>query len=160
MDPDLFQGVERNPDAAVGRLMQRANNRDGLPEIAIGICFLTVALLVWRELAFQPGSFPHRASWWGMLLLLCPMIAASPWAIRSIRRQFLIERVGYVELQPVPRKRSILVITIALVTAAGTAWAAYRGAIQPAGWLLAGIGIGGGFLIAQAGLSPVLSSGE
>jgi len=154
MDPSLLQGVERNPDAAAGRLMQRANNRDGLPEIAIGICFLTVAFLVWLEVAFQPGSFAYRASWWGMLLLLSPMIAASPWAIKSVRRRFLIERVGYVELKPVPRKRSILVIVIAFVTAGVTAWAAHRGALPPASWLLAGIGIAGGLLMAYAGRLP------
>ena len=129
MNPHLFQGVERNPDAAAGRLMQRANNRDGLPEIAIGICFLTVAFLVWLEVAFQPGSFPYRASWWGMLLLLCPMIAASPWAIKSLRRRFLMDKVGYVELKPIPRKRFILVIAIACVTAAVTAWEGARGQI-------------------------------
>ena len=154
MEPSLFQGVERNPDAAAGRLMQRANNRDGLPEIAIGICFLTVAFLVWLEVAFRPGSFAYRASWWGMLLLLMPMIAASPWAIKSLRRRFLMERVGYVELKPVPRKRSILVIAVAFLTAAVTAWAAYRGAIPPAGWFLAGIGILGGLLMARAGRLP------
>jgi hypothetical protein len=154
MEPSLFQGVERNPDAAAGRLIQRANNRDGLPEIAIGICFLTVAFLVWLEVAFQPGSFAYRASWWGMILLLSPMIAASPWAIKSVRRRFLMERIGYVELKPVPRKRSVIVIAIAFVTAAVTAWAAYRKAIPPANWSLAGIGIGGGFLMAYAGRLP------
>lgn len=154
MEPVSLQGVEKNPDVAARRLMQRANNRDGLPEIAIGICFLTVAFLVWVELAFQPGSFAYRASWWGMLLLLSPMIAASPWAIKSVRRRFLMERVGYVELKPVPRKRSILVIAIAIVTAGVTTWAAYRRAIPPASWLLAAIGIGGGLLTAYAGRLP------
>jgi len=154
MEHISLQGVERNPDGAARRLMQTANNRDGLPEIAIGICLLTVAFLVWLEVAFQPGSFVYRMSWWGMLLLLCPMIAASPWAIQRVRRGFLIERVGYVELKPIPRKRSILVIAIAFVTASVTAWAAYRGEIPPASWLLAGIGIGGGLLMVQAGRLP------
>lgn len=154
MKPISLQGVERNPDAAARRLMRTANNRDGLPEIFIGICFLTVAFLVWLQLVFQPGSFAYRVSWWGMLLLLMPIIAASPRAIQWLRMRFLLDRVGYVEGKPIPRKRSILVIAIAFVTAAVTAWAAFRGAIPPASWLLAGIGIGGGLVIAQTGRLP------
>ena len=159
MESISLQGVERNPEAAARCLIQRANSRDGLPEIAIGICFLTVAFLVWLEVAFQPGSFAYRASWWGMLLLLTPMIAVSPWAIKSLRRRFLMERFGYVELKPVPRKRSILVIAIAFVAATATAWAAWRRAIPPASWLLAGIGIGGGLLMARAGRLPRFAVG-
>jgi hypothetical protein len=159
MERISMQGVEREPDAAARRMMRTANNRDGLPEIAIGICFLTVTFLVWLEVAFRPGSLAYRASWWGMLLLLCPMIAASPWAVKAVRRRFLLERVGYVEMKPIPRRRSMLVIVVAFVTAIVTTLGAYRGAIPPASWLLAGIGIGGGLLMAQAGRLPRFVAG-
>jgi hypothetical protein len=154
MKPSLFQGVESNPDAAARRLMQRAHNRDGLPEIAVGVGFLAVALLMWMQVVFQPGSLAYGASTLGMILLVALICGGSPWAIKWARRRFLTERVGYVQLKPAPRRQSIVIIGIAVVVAAAAAWAAYRGSVPPRGWVLTGTGILGGLIAAFAGRLP------
>jgi len=159
MDTSSLHGVERNPDAAARRLMQIAQNRDGLPEIAIGIVFLTAAFLLWLQVAFRPGSLPYRTSSSGITLLLVPMIVAMPWAITSVRRRFLMDRVGYVEPRPTPPRRSALAIGIAIIVAVITVLAVLKGMLPSAGWLLAATGILGGFLIAYTGRLPRFAVG-
>ena len=102
MKPAFLQEVGTNPDAVARRLMQRAQNRDGLSEIAIGAILLMTAFLLWLQVAYPRGSFAYGASWWGMMLLVVPMIGGSQSAIKWVCRRFLVERVGYVELNPFP----------------------------------------------------------
>lgn len=156
MKPSILQQVERDPDAAARRLMRTAHNRDGLPEIAIGAILLTGAFLIWLEVAFRPGSFAYRTAALGMALLVAPMIGAAPWAIKWVRRQFLMDREGYVELKPVPRKRTILAIGTALVVAiAMTACVVFfGGSLPPSSWMVAGTGILWGLLAVYAGRLP------
>lgn len=154
MKPSFLEAVGTDPDAAARRLIQRAHNRDGLPEISIGAILFMTAFLIWLEVAYPRGSFAYRASWWGMMLLIMPMIGGSQWAIKWVRRRFLIEKVGYVELKPVSRKLLIVVTCIAFVVAAAMAWAVYLRALPPSGWMVAGIGIAGGLLAAYAGRLP------
>ena len=146
-----FGNVERDPDAAVRRAMQRAQNQDGLPEISIGVIFLTVAWLMWL-----PFGFP-RAGWMsaiGMMLLVPTMIGFSPWLIKKFRRRYLIEQVGYVEFKPANRKRIGIIFGLAFVIAAVSAVVVSKGAMPPASWFVAGIGIWGGALAAYAGKIP------
>jgi hypothetical protein len=82
------------------------------------------------------------------------MILGSQWAIKKVRRHFLIEKEGYVEFKPVNRKQSAIVAGIALVIAVLAAIAGYKGAFPPSGWILAGTGIGGGVLAALSGRLP------
>jgi hypothetical protein len=157
--------LEENPDAIANRLMQKAHNRDGLPEIASGLTFLTAAALMWLQVVFHPGSFGFEASSWSFILLGPVVGFGSPWAIKKVRRRFLIERVGYVELKPVNRERTAVVIAIAFVVAAVTAVAVmfaveaapphapYRGSFLSSSWMLAGTGILGGVLAASSGRS-------
>ena len=154
MKPLFLEVVGTNPDAAARRLMQRAHNRDGLPEIAIGAILLTAAFLIWLQVAYPWGSFAYRASFWGMILLVVPMIGVSQWAIKWVRRRFLIEKVGYVELKPVSRKLLIIVTCVAFVVAAAMAWAVYLRALPPGGWMIAGTGMTWGLLAACAGRLP------
>lgn len=154
MKPSLIQEVGVDPDAAARRLMRIAHNRDGLPELAIGTVLLTNAFLTWLQVAYPRGSFAYRSSWWGMMLGLIPMIGVSPWAIKWMRRRFLIEKVGYVELKPVPRRLLIIVTCIAFVVAAAMAWAVHLRALPPSGWMVAGTGITWGLLAAYAGRLP------
>lgn len=150
MNSMSFGNVEQDPDAAVRRAMQRAHNQDGLPEIVIGVLFLAVATVLW-----VPEVFP-RSAWigpWG-LLLVSPVIGVSPWIIKKLRRRFLIEKAGYVEFRPVNRKRIGIVFGLAFVIAAVAAVVVSKGAIPPASWFVAGIGIGGGALAAYAGKIP------
>ena len=102
MKPSFLQEVEADPNAAATRLMRIANSRDGLPEIAIGTILLTTAFLLWLQVAYSRGSFAYQASWWGMILLMMPMIGGSQWAIKWVRRRFLIEktRLRRVEARP------------------------------------------------------------
>ena len=154
MKPLFLDDVGTNPDAAARRLMQRAHNRDGLPEIAIGAILLAAAFLIWLQVAYPRGSFAYRASFWGMILLVVPMIGVSQWAIKWVRRRFLIEKVGYVELKPVSRKLLIIVTCVAFVVAAAMAWAVYLRALPPGGWMIAGTGMTCGLLAACAGRLP------
>jgi hypothetical protein len=154
MKPSLIQEVETDPDAAARRLMRIAQNRDGLPEIAIGTILLTSAFFIWLQVAWPRGSFAYRSSWWGMMLLMVPMIGVAPSAIKWIRRQFLIEKVGYVELKRVPMKLLIIVTCIGFAVAAAMAWAVYRRALPASGPMVAATGILWGLLAAYAGRLP------
>jgi hypothetical protein len=154
MKPSFLQELGTNPDAAARRLMQRAHNRDGLPEISIGAILLATAFLIWLQVAYPRGSFAYRASWWGMMLLVPLMIGGTQWAIKWVRRRFLIEKVGYVELKPVPKKLLIIATCIAFVAAAAMAGVVYLRVLPPSGWMVAGIGIGGGLLAVYAGRLP------
>jgi len=149
-----FQDVGVNPDAAARNLMQRAHNQDGVPEILLGVFFLAMAGLMWLQVAFQPGSFEYLASVVGLMVLILPVGAFLPWLIRMVRRRYLIEKVGYVELKPANRKRLAVVVGIAFVVGAAAAFAAWRGAFPPASWILAGTGIFGGAIVAVAGRLP------
>jgi hypothetical protein len=148
MNSMSFGNVERDPDAAVRRAMQRAQNQDGLPEIVIGVIFLTVAGLMWL-----PFVSP-REGWisaFGMMLLVPTMIGGSLWAVKKARRRYLIEKAGYVEFRPVNRKRIGIILGLGFVIAAVTAFYISKGALPPAGWTVAGTGIFGGLLAAYAG---------
>ncbi len=146
--------TDEDPNVIANRLMQKAHNRDGLPEIAIGLCFLTVAFTMWMQVVFHTGSMGYTAGFWSFALLVPAMILGSQWAIKRVRRRFLIEKVGYVQLKPVNRKRSGIVIGIAFVVAIVAAFAAFKGSFPPASFVLAGTGIGGGVLAALSGRLP------
>jgi hypothetical protein len=152
--PSLIQELETDHDAAARRLMRIAQNRDGLPEIAIGTILLTTAFFIWLQVAFPRGSSLYRWSWWGMMLLLVPMIGVAPSAIKWTRRRFLIEKVGYVELKRVPARLLIVVTCIAFAVAAAMAWAVYRRALPASGSMVAGTGILWGLLAVYAGRLP------
>jgi len=73
-----------------------------------------------------------------------------------VRRKLLVEKVGFVEMKPVPRRRSIVVAAAALVIAVAALIAAWmgKGSTPPTAWVLAGTGIGGGALLILAGRLP------
>jgi hypothetical protein len=154
MKPSFLQEVETDPDAAARRLMRIAHNRDGLPEISIGTILLTTAFLIWLQVAYPRGSFAYRASWWGMMVLIIPMIGGSQWAIKWARRRFLIEKVGFVELKPVPRKLLFIATCVAFVVAAAMAYGVYLRALAPGGWMVAGTGMAWGLLAVYVGRLP------
>lgn len=148
--------LEESPTAIANRLIQKAHNRDGLPEIAMGVTFLTAAAMEWLQLASHPGSLLYRAANWGMMLLVPVIILGSQWGIKKVRRRFLVERVGYVELKPLNRRRVAIVIAIALSVAAAAVFAAFRfrDSSPPTAWFLASTGIGGGVLMMLVGRLP------
>ena len=88
------------------------------------------------------------------MVVVVPMIGVAPWAIKWVRRRFLMEKVGFVELKPVPKKLLILVLCVAFVIAAAMAWAVSIRALSPGGWMVAGTGIAWGLLAIYAGRLP------
>jgi hypothetical protein len=146
--------LEESPDVIACRLMQKAHNLDGLPEIAIGSIFLATAGLQWLQVAFPAGSPLHKAAPLGLGLLVPALILSAQWAIKTIRRKFLIERVGYVELRPMNRKLFWTVFGIAFLVALAMAFAIAARSVPPRSWLLATTGMCGGILAVKAGRLP------
>jgi len=156
--------LEETPEQIAGRLMQKAHNQDGLPEIATGLILLTFAGLYGLPLVFQPSSGVYKTSSYGVLammfLLLIP-IYGSQWVIKKIRMRYLIGKVGYVKLKPLNRKQSgrlIGVVVVAAVVAAALAAALVyiigsKHHLSLWSWILAGDGISGGMLACVGGRS-------
>jgi hypothetical protein len=146
--------LEESPNAIACRLMQKAHNQDGLPEIAIGLTLLTAAGLQWLQVAFPHGSPQYEVAPLGLGILVPALILGSQWAIKTVRRKFLIERVGYVEYKPVNRKRYWTVFGIAFIIAGTITFAIGSRSVPSGSWLLAVTGICGGILAVQAGRLP------
>jgi hypothetical protein len=145
-----------NPDAMAQRLMQRAHNRDGLPEITAGLALLVAAGLIGLQVFFPRGSIESRAADMGFGLLIPVMIRGAPWAIKRVRRRYLIERVGYVEPNPVNWKRAVAVVGIASAVAGAVVVviAASRRLFPPDSWILAETAIVLGAMAVLSGRSP------
>jgi hypothetical protein len=157
---DISQNIaNQSPDAIACGLMQKAHNRDGLPEIAIGVFFLLIAGMMWLTVVFPPRSPIYVASILGLMLTMMVLPLRMQWVLKKVRRHFLIEKEGYVEFKPVNRKRSAILAALALVLAVAAIIAAYYGAFPPSRWILAGTGIGGGVILAFAGRLPRFNIG-
>jgi hypothetical protein len=154
MNDDSPRLLEESPDAIACRLMQKVHNQDGLPEIAIGLIFLTTAALQWLQVAFPFGSFVYKYAALGLGILVPALILGSQWAIKTVRRKFLIERVGYVELKAVNRKLFWTVFGIAFLVACAMTFAIAARSVPPRSWLLATTGLSGGILSVYAGRLP------
>jgi len=148
------QMTDQNPNVIALRLLKKAHNRDGLPEIAAGVIFLLTAGLVSLQVVFQPGSPEYKASAWGMVLLIPTCILGTLWVIKKVRRQFLIPRVGYVEQKPISRKRIGIAFSLALIVAVTPVFAAHKGFSPSASWNLLGAGLLGGAIPALGGRMP------
>src|SRR5579863_4813088 len=85
-----------DPDRLAGRLIQRAWNRDGLPEIAIGLILLfTSAVFAAQHLLER--EWPVFRVLPVFIVLICPLTYMLPHAVKWARNRYLIERTGYVE---------------------------------------------------------------
>jgi hypothetical protein len=146
--------LQESPDAIAFRLMHKANNQDGLPEIAVGLIFLTATGFQWLQVVFPSGSPAHKQASLGLGLLVPALILGSQWAIKTVRRSFLVERAGYVEFKPANRKRLWTVFGIAFLVACATIFAIAARALPPDSWLLATTGILVGAFTAYAGRLP------
>jgi hypothetical protein len=99
-------------------------------------------------------------------MLLVPIVSlGSQWAIKKVRKRFLIGKTGYVKLKPVNRKRvgirfavtfgiscvvgavvALAMIKVVIAIHKGGS-AAMWGLFPPAGWVLVGMGIFGGAMM-------------
>jgi hypothetical protein len=99
----MIRGTD-DPSDAAARLLQRAWNRDGLPEIATGIFFLACAGLVRLQQVLPKGSPGFVAA---TLLFSFGLPAATLGGrslVKRFRHRWLIARSGYVEPLPHPVK--------------------------------------------------------
>ncbi|MGA2848633.1 MAG: hypothetical protein ABSE46_06535 [Terracidiphilus sp.] len=155
--------LQQNPDAIASTLINKAEYRDGLQEIAVGAMILIYACLFSMTQVFK-GSLGLRIFLWGNLLLMLPIGYAFQWAIKKVRKRFLIGKVGYVKYKPINRKklgaRLLIILGLGCIIAAVAALAmlkvllaahhgvAHWALFPPAGWILVGLGIyGGAFMI-------------
>jgi len=150
MDDLSFRRFSERPDAIANRLMQKAHNRDGLPEIAIGLSFLFLASLIYVQTQLERGSNRDKM----VSLALCSLIPlmgfGASWAVKRVRRQFLIERVGYVQPKPIGVKPVAVTLVIAVAAAVLVSVISHA---QFDGLILACSGVFGGGLAVLSGRS-------
>lgn len=142
-----------DPNAIARRLMQRAHNRDGLPEIAVGLYFLLASALIYAQVVLPRQSIGFIAAVLTFSLLFPVVCIGSPWALKWVRRRYLIERVGYVEYKPIGRRQIGFGIVLAALAVLALFGVVPR-LSQPDRWLLAGTGLFGGALMAWCGRLP------
>lgn len=145
----------QDPGRLAQRLMQRAHNQDGLPEIVIGVFSLFVSALMTAQLYAAKGSVLEKTLALAMVVIITPSILVLRQIIKWFRRRYLIAREGYFESRPSRARK----IRIALGITGGAAVlfcfviAAKRGMVPPDRWLLAGTGVFAGLLAALNGQS-------
>jgi hypothetical protein len=139
-----------DPQPLARRLLRAAHNRDGLPEIAVGVTFLVGAALSYAQAVLPPSSIAFKAAAVAPAVLIPALCLGAPSALQSFRRRFLMDRVGYVEPKPIERKHMALGVAFSLLTAAAL-FGAVTQSEQPDRWVLAGTGLAGGALAALAG---------
>jgi hypothetical protein len=93
-----------DPNAFAKRLIQRAHNRDGLPEIAVGLTFLIVGFLSYAQVVLPRESIGFKAAVLGLALLIPVLCIGAPGGLKWVRQRYLIERLGYVESKPISRR--------------------------------------------------------
>jgi hypothetical protein len=142
-----------DPNAIAKRLILRAHNRDGLPEIAVGLTFLVVGALSYAQVLLPRESIGFKAAVLGLALLIPVLCIGAPRALKWVRRRYLIERVGYVEPKPTCRRQIGVGITVAVVGAV-VLFGVVTQFSQPDRWVLAGTGLFGGALAALSGQLP------
>jgi len=142
-----------DPNAVARRLLQRAHTRDGLPEIAVGLIFLLASGLLYAQAVLPRESSGFKSAVLAFSLLLPFLILGSPWALRWVRRRYLVERLGYVRHKPIGRKQiGFGILLAALMTL--VLFGVVPRFSQPDRWLLAGTGLSGGALLAWCGRLP------
>jgi hypothetical protein len=153
MTSSSFYPPVGDPNAITKRLIQRAHNQDGLPEIAVGLTFLAVGALSYAQVLLPRETIGFKAGVLGLALLIPVLCISTPRALKWVRRRYLVERVGFAEFKPIGRRQIGIGITLALV-AAVVLFAVATQFSQPDRWLLAGTGLFGGALTVLGGQLP------
>jgi MFS family permease len=154
LQPMAGSPAMEDPDRLAGRLIQRAWNRDGVPEIAGGLIALFVSGIFVLQLLFEKEWRVFRALPVALVLLV-PAGYLLPRAVKRVRERYLIQRAGYVEMKPLSARRRLQAVSIGLITAiimAGAVAVAFLGHFTSATqWILAGTGVFGGVLYPLCG---------
>jgi hypothetical protein len=129
-----------DPAVATQRLMQQANNRDGLPEILAGAGFLIGSGMCWSD-QLHESTQQQIASLVATLLMMAFCLACGP-TLRWLRERCLIARVGYVRFRPADKPRQVLAILITAAVAVSVLFVVrtMRSA-EPLKWLIALVGL-------------------
>lgn len=142
-----------DPSALAGRLIQKAHNQGGLPEIAIGITWLLLSGLICAQVALPHRSIGFKIAVLTDAILIPALILGTPAALRWVRRRYLLTRVGYVQYKPAGRKQIGFGILVAVLMAVALFGVVPRLA-RPDAWLLAGTGLFSGAIAALGGRLP------
>jgi hypothetical protein len=139
-----------DPKVAAERLMQRAYNRDGLPELAVGLSLLVLASLIYGT-AVLPKRSPFFVADVLGFALGCPLLGLlKPRLVKWVRGRYLTDRVGYV----LPKRRAPKVLWYGILSSVAVAFALFLGNhfIKGDRWLLLSAGFAGAaILILSAG---------
>lgn len=141
-----------DPQRIARRMMQRAHTRDGLPEIAAGICFLATSALIYAQMLTRPGSAAFDAACLAFAFVIPALILLSTRSIKWVRERYLIEREGYVRARPAG-KQAILSGVVAVAVSIALVAMVPR-LTHPDQWLLSGTGGVVGVGLAVLGRSP------
>jgi hypothetical protein len=112
-----MKSATEDPARIGERLLQRAWNRDGLPELAVGLTFLLVSASLWFQHALPKGTVLHTAAILSFAVGLPLLIFAARPLVLCIRNRWLVERAGYVEHLPPTPQRNRLFVPLAFMVA-------------------------------------------
>jgi MFS family permease len=105
-----------DPNVIASRLLQRAHNRDGSPEIVIGLFFLMASGLVYATAVLPKGTLGFGIAVLSFSFGLPVLIFTLGPLIQWVRRRCLIPREGYVQYRPLDKKRRVSLIILGLTT--------------------------------------------
>lgn len=157
MTPASLHSETTDPQAIGKKLLQRSYNSDGLPEISMGLFCLLFASLNYATTLLPADSAGFKVTILTLTFLPPLFVLASRWALRWVRRRYLIERFGYVQYKPIYRGLQQMGPRIALILLAATV-TVILGVVTRLlqvdswpRWLLAGTGLFGGAIFAGIG---------
>jgi hypothetical protein len=105
---------QADPDMIASRLLQRAHNLDGLPEIAVGLFFLMASGLSYAMATLPKGSLGFGIAVLSFSFGLPVLLFCTRPLVYWVRRRYLVQREGYVQYKPWDRKRRIRFVGIGL----------------------------------------------
>ena len=104
-----------DPQAMACDMIQRVHNRDGLPELYVGVNLLIFSAVNWFN-GLMAISVERIVLVFGAMIAGIVMSIGSGWAIKRIRSRYLVARIGYVAVKA-NRSRRWLVIGLAFAVA-------------------------------------------
>lgn len=149
--PTSFPSAE-DPKRLGARLIQGSWNRDGLPEIAVGLKLLLGSGLIYVQAVLPHNTPGFKIAVISFAILLPVLILSAPQLLNRLRARFMVERSGYVQYKPMARKYLGAKILIGLAMAL-LFFVAARRLPNPDRWLIAFTGLLGGSFQVWLGLA-------
>jgi|ERR1035437_2799906 hypothetical protein len=145
--------LQGTPDAIASRLMQKAHLRDGLPEILVGLLFLLAAGFNFMSASLPRASTGLKIAFLADIGLFVVLSVGTFWLLKWVRRQFLVEREGYVR-QKTNRPKLARILVGGLIVFFLVLYAAlFMRLPNMDNWVLAGTGLYVGAIWAFIGRS-------